>query len=37
MDEKLIGIDLEPWSGLSTSLEESDVFEEKRNVSFVEP
>lgn len=30
-------IALEPWSGLSTSLEESDIFEEKRNVQFVEP
>lgn len=28
-------IALEPWSGLSTSLEESDLFEEKRSVSFV--
>lgn len=30
-------IALEPWSGLSTSLEESDIFEEKRQVTFVEP
>lgn len=30
-------IAIEPWSGLSTSLEESDFFEEKRNVQFVEP
>jgi len=30
-------IALEPWSGLSTSLEESDVLEEKRQVTFVEP
>lgn len=30
-------IALEPWSGLSTSLEESDVFHEKRGVSYVEP
>lgn len=29
-------IALEPWSGLSTSLEESDHFDEKRNVSFVD-
>lgn len=30
-------IALEPWSGLSTSLDESDYFEDKRNVSLVEP
>lgn len=30
-------IAIEPWSGLSTSLEESDNFVEKRNVSYVEP
>lgn len=30
-------IALEPWSGLSTSLEESDIFEEKQGVTFVEP
>lgn len=30
-------IALEPWSGLSTSLEESDQFDQKRDVSFVEP
>ncbi len=30
-------IALEPWSGLSTAVDESDYFEEKRNVSFVEP
>lgn len=30
-------IALEPWSGLSTSLEESDYFEEKLNVGFVKP
>ena len=30
-------IALEPWSGLSTSLDESDYFEEKRNVSLVKP
>ena len=29
-------IALEPWSGLSTSLEESDYLEDKKNVSFVE-
>lgn len=28
-------IALEPWSGLSTSLEESDVLEDKRQVTFV--
>ncbi|WP_165209731.1 aldose 1-epimerase family protein [Streptococcus tangpeifui] len=30
-------IALEPWSGLSTSLDESDYFEDKRNVSLVAP
>ncbi|HFR3969886.1 TPA: aldose 1-epimerase family protein, partial [Streptococcus suis] len=30
-------IALEPWSGLSTSLEESDILEEKQGVTFVEP
>lgn len=30
-------IALEPWLGLSTCSDESDVFEEKRNVQFVEP
>lgn len=30
-------IALEPWSGLSTSLDESDYFEDKRNVSWVKP
>ncbi|MCU9534335.1 aldose 1-epimerase family protein [Streptococcus sp. CSL10205-OR2] len=30
-------IALEPWLGLSTSLEESDVFEEKRHVQFAQP
>lgn len=30
-------IALEPWSGLSTSLAESDQFEEKENVSWVSP
>ena len=30
-------IALEPWSGLSTSLEESDQFDQKRDVSFIEP
>lgn len=28
---------LEPWIGLSTCSDESDVFEEKRNVQFAEP
>lgn len=27
---------IEPWVGLSTCSDESDVFEEKRNVQFVE-
>ncbi|MGT2771710.1 aldose 1-epimerase family protein [Streptococcus marimammalium] len=30
-------IALEPWLGLSTSLEESDVFEEKRHIQFAKP
>ncbi len=30
-------IALEPWSGLSTSLEESDIFNAKRNISYVAP
>ncbi|WP_369351261.1 aldose 1-epimerase family protein [Streptococcus hillyeri] len=30
-------IALEPWSGLSTSLEESDILEEKQGVTVVEP
>ena len=30
-------IALEPWSGLSTSLEESDNLVQKRQVTFVEP
>lgn len=30
-------IALEPWSGLSTSLEESDFFNDKRQVTFVKP
>ncbi|RJX45823.1 aldose 1-epimerase family protein [Streptococcus agalactiae] len=30
-------IALEPWSGLSTSLEENDLVESKRKVSFVNP
>lgn len=30
-------IALEPWSGLSTSLEESDILEDKKNVTFVAP
>lgn len=30
-------IALEPWSGLSTCTDESDVFEEKANVSLIEP
>ena len=29
-------IALEPWSGLSTSLDESDVLEDKRQVTFVD-
>ena len=28
-------IALEPWSGLSTSLDESDILEDKRQVTFV--
>lgn len=30
-------IALEPWSGLSTCTDESDVFEEKANVSLLPP
>ncbi|EHC03143.1 Aldose 1-epimerase [Streptococcus suis R61] len=30
-------IALEPWSGLSTSLEESDIFNTKRSISYVAP
>lgn len=30
-------IALEPWSGLSTSLEENDTVEDKRLISFVNP
>lgn len=28
---------IEPWSGLSTSLEESDIFQEKQGVRFIQP
>lgn len=30
-------IAIEPWNGLSTGLDESDIFDEKRNVQYVEP
>ncbi len=30
-------IALEPWIGLSTSLEESDIFNAKRSISYVAP
>ncbi len=30
-------IAIEPWNGLSTGLDESDIFDEKRNIQYVEP